>query len=118
MNETLPIDEVTKEAFTALGQDGVISAANNHTCSECTQPYISSTNAVSENMDIDHADVTMHVLDGIVMGPTHCVYKSCEADLLNACGGAFCPVHEREYGSKCRVVGCQSDKVLPTQACQ
>ena len=118
LNENLPIHEVTKEAFATLGQNGVISAAYNHTCSECTQPYISPTTAVSESMNIDHADVTMHVLDGIVMGPTHCAYKSCEADLLNAHGGAFCPVHETDYGSKCHVVGCQNNKVLPTQACQ
>ncbi len=118
LNENLPIHEVTKEAFAALGKNGLIYAADNHTCSECTQPYRPSANTDPENMDIDHADVTMHVLDGIVMGPTHCAYKNCEADLLNACGGAFCPVHEREYGSKCRIIGCQNDKVLPTQACQ
>ena len=97
LNENLPINEVTKEAFAALGKDGLIYAADNHTCSECTQPYRSSTNTDPENMDIDHADMTMHVLDGIVMGPTHCAYKNCEADLLNAHGGASCPVHVREY---------------------
>ncbi len=30
----------------------------------------------------------------------------------------FCAVYEREYGSKCRMVGCQNNKVSPTQACQ
>ena len=101
-----------------LGQNGLISVANSHTCSDCTQPYRPPTNANPENMNIDHADVTMHVLDGIVMGPTHCAYKTCQADLLNACGGVFCAVHEREYGSKCRMVDCQNNKVPPTQACQ
>jgi len=38
LNENLPIDEVTKAAFTALGQNGIIYAANGHTCAECTQP--------------------------------------------------------------------------------
>ena len=118
LNENLPIDEVTREAFTALGQNGIIYAANDHPCSECTQPYRPPKNANSEDMKIDHADVTMHVLDGIVMGLTHCAYKTCQADLLNACGGVFCAVHEREYGSKCRMVDCQDNKVPPTQACQ
>jgi len=58
-------------------------------------------NEDSDNMDIDQADVTMHVVDGIVMGPTHCAFKNCESDLLNARGGSFCAIHEREYGSKC-----------------
>ncbi len=89
LNENLPIDEVTKEAFIALGQNGIIYAANNHTCSEYTRPYRSSENANPEDMEIDHADVTMYVLDGIVMEPTHCAYKICEADILNAHGGVF-----------------------------
>ena len=68
-------------------------------------------------MDTNSADVRMHVVDGIVMGPTYCAYINCEAELLNACGGAFCIVHKQEYGSKCYIVGCQYNKVLPTQAC-
>ena len=35
----LAIDEVTKEAFEHLGQDGIILPAKGHHCSECTQPY-------------------------------------------------------------------------------
>ncbi len=118
LNENLPIDEVTKAAFTALGQDGVIYAANGHTCAECTQSYRPSANENSDNMDIDQADVTMHIVDGIVMGPTHCAFQTCESDLLNARGGSFCAIHEREYGSKCRIIGCHKDKVYLTQACQ
>ena len=81
LNETLPIDEVTKEAFTALGHNGVIYAANGHACLECTQPYRHQEN---EDIEVDHADVTMHVVDGIVMGPTHCAFDNCESALLNA----------------------------------
>ncbi len=35
----LAIDEVTKEAFSVLGANGVIRIAGEHTCSECTQKY-------------------------------------------------------------------------------
>ena len=118
LNENLPINEVTRQAFEALGQNGVICPANKHTCPECTQAYRPPATANPENMDIDHADVSMHVLNGIVMGPTHCAYMKCEADLLNACDGAFCAVHEREYGSKCCIIGCHKDRVYLTQACQ
>jgi len=84
LNENLPIDEVTKAAFTFLGQNGVIYAAKSHACGECSQSYRPPENENSDNMDIDQADVTMHVVDGIVMGPTHCVFQNCESDLLNA----------------------------------
>ena len=118
LSETLPIDQVTKQAFNALGQNGVIYAANGHACPECTQPYRRPENENPDDMEVDHADVTMHVVDGIVMGPTHCAFSNCESELLNARGGSFCALHEREYGSKCRVVGCHNDKLHPTQACQ
>jgi len=118
LNENLPIDEVTKAAFTFLGQNGVIYAAKGHACAECSQSYRPPENENSDNMDIDQADVTMHVVDGIVMGPTHCAFQNCESDLLNAQGGSFCAIHEREYGSKCRIIDCHKDKVHLTQACQ
>ena len=118
LNENLPIDEVTREAFNALGQNGVIYAANGHACPECTQPYRHSENENPDDMNVDHADVTMHVVDGIVMGPTHCAFNNCESELLNARGGSFCAIHEREYGSRCHMVGCHNDKVYPTQVCQ
>ena len=35
----LSINEVTKEAFNILGEDGMIRAADQHECSECAQPY-------------------------------------------------------------------------------
>ena len=56
LNETLPIYEVTKEAFNALGQNGVIHAANEHTCPECSQPYRppESENSDLDDMEIDH----------------------------------------------------------------
>lgn len=116
LNDMLPINDVTREAFSVLGQRGIISASAGHSCSECTQPYRAAAN--EEDMNVDYADVKMHVVDGIVMGPTHCSYSDCENELLNARGGALCATHERELGNTCRVVNCQNVKIPPTQACQ
>jgi CxC5 like cysteine cluster associated with KDZ transposases len=114
IQDGLSIDEVTKEAFNVLGEDGVIRAAGHHSCSECTQPYKQTADIITGDdpaalvgvddnrevpvlvgdgadlavqdaaqarehalnseqahhvMDVDHAPVTMAVLDGIVMGP-------------------------------------------------
>jgi hypothetical protein len=37
--DKLPIDEVTKQAFKVIGEEGVIRAAEGHACSECTHEY-------------------------------------------------------------------------------
>ena len=34
--------------------------------------------------------VTLVVMDGVVMGPTHCAFDDCIEDLQNARGGVFC----------------------------
>jgi hypothetical protein len=39
LKDGLAIDEVTKEAFEHLGQNGIILPARGHRCSECTHPY-------------------------------------------------------------------------------
>jgi hypothetical protein len=85
LSESLPIDAVTHAAFNLLGQQGTISASQGHACSECTHPYKSSNDP--DEMDVEQGFVTMHVVDGIVMGPTHCAYEDCENELLNARGG-------------------------------
>jgi len=52
LNENLPIDEVTREAFNALRQNGVIYAANGHAYLECTQPYRPSENENPDDMNV------------------------------------------------------------------
>jgi hypothetical protein len=42
IQDGLKIDEVTKEAFAVLGENGIIRAADQHACDECTQPYKST----------------------------------------------------------------------------
>jgi hypothetical protein len=116
LKDNLAIDDVTRQAFEYLGQKGLINAANGHACAECTQPYRYSQDDNMENIE-DRAPVKMVVLDGIVMGPTHCAYSDCTSDLINARGGSFCPFHENQYGAQCRIQNCQNIKVNPTHAC-
>jgi hypothetical protein len=39
LQDGLAIDDVTKQAFDVLGECGIIRAADQHACKECTQPY-------------------------------------------------------------------------------
>jgi uncharacterized Zn finger protein (UPF0148 family) len=118
LKDNLAINEVTQEAFELLGQNGLINAADGHACSECTQPYRHSQYENIDQIEEDCAPVKMVVLDGIVMGPTHCAYNDCTSALINARGGVFCPFHETQYGAQCRIHGCQRTKKNPTQACE
>ena len=43
LRDNLAINEITKEAFSILGENGVIRAADQHACSECTHEYIGTT---------------------------------------------------------------------------
>ena len=125
LKDGLPIEDVTFEAFLRLGDNGVIQAAQGHACSECTQVYKRTADTISDSnvahqstSEPEGAPVKMIVVDGIVMGPTHCAFDDCIADLDNSRGGAFCADHENEFGDKCRVRNCQNDKVHTTQACE
>jgi uncharacterized Zn finger protein (UPF0148 family) len=118
LSDNLSINDLTQEAFNHLGNNGIISAANGHACSECTQPYRRSQYETIDQIEENRASVKMVVVDGIVMGPTHCSYSGCTSVLINARGGAFCPFHETQYGAKCRVHDCQELKINPSQACE
>jgi hypothetical protein len=43
----LSIDEVTKEAFELLGENGIIRAADKHACSECTHIYKKTSDIIT-----------------------------------------------------------------------
>ena len=115
--DNLPIAEVTGKAFEILGHKGLIHAAINHSCLECTHPYKQSVDVPTDNMNIDAADVKMVVLDGIVMGPTHCAFDGCTAALANARGGSLCLHHENVLGNRCRVRDCLNFQIQNTEAC-
>jgi hypothetical protein len=45
----LNIEEVTSQAFTILGEKGIIRSANSHQCSECTHAYKSTADILTGN---------------------------------------------------------------------
>lgn len=67
--DNLDIDELVVEAFAQLGSDGVIKAAEGHTCDECSHTMVLEPN--EQHLDpLDFAPVSMVVVDGLVAGPT------------------------------------------------
>jgi len=142
--DKLGIDEVTKEAFSVLGNNSQIIAANHYSCTECSQEYkktadtlndngpalasgsggnipqqadILSASTSNDNMEVDKVMMTMAVLDSLVIGLTYCAYEDCTIALANAQGGVFCAFHNMEYGAKCHVHGCTYQKIDGTEAC-
>ena len=61
--------------------------------------------------------VTLVVMDGVVMGPTHGAFHNCIEELKNAQGGVFCAQHEITHGNLCRMHDCDRPKVAPTHTC-
>ena len=61
--------------------------------------------------------VTLVVMDGVVMGPTHCAFDNCIEELKNAQGGVFCAWHEITHGNLCCMHDCDRPKVAPTHTC-
>ncbi|KAF8992081.1 hypothetical protein BDQ17DRAFT_1220211, partial [Cyathus striatus] len=118
----LPINEITHYAFEHLGANGIVKPPSEHSCLECTQKYKSTadnmTNYRSNITTENFAPVKMVVVDGVVMGPTHCAMESCHAEVNNYHGGVFCRHHNIQYGPKCHVKSCDAQKVAGTEACE
>lgn len=66
---------------------------------------------------VEESPVNLVVLDGVVMGPTHCAYENCTDSLKNARGGVFCEQHERLRGNLCRLRDCNNPKAPPSHTC-
>ena len=49
LQNNLNIGEVVKHAFKKLGENGLIGAANDHTCHECVQPYRATAQWITED---------------------------------------------------------------------
>jgi len=88
-----------------------------HPNSESSTSNIAQRENVQTDVTDNEALVKMVVMDGIVMGPQHCAFGNCTADLASSWGGVFCSVHNMQYGAKCQVNGCHSSKISGTQAC-
>ena len=62
---------LTDLAFSTLGADGKITAANGHACGECS--HLQHFGPEGQHLDPqDYDPVNMCVVDGIVMAPTVC----------------------------------------------
>ena len=48
-HDPINITEVTTQAFSILGEEGLIRAADKHVCNQCTQIYKSTSDAVFNN---------------------------------------------------------------------
>src|ERR1700733_5270603 len=68
----LAIDEVTKEAFEVLGDNGRIAAAHQHTCLDCTQKYRETADVINEDeaamVGVDEQHAVPSLVGGNVSG--------------------------------------------------
>ncbi|KIJ93686.1 hypothetical protein K443DRAFT_111653 [Laccaria amethystina LaAM-08-1] len=126
VSDNSSIQDLTHDAFAILGEQGGIRLANKHGCSECTQEYksvadwVPPANDAAAVLETQKGVVKMVVMDGIVMGPTHCAFDNCTGALANAHGHgeSFCKVHRTQFQNCCRVRDCTNNRVQGTQACQ
>ena len=72
---------------------------------------------VDEEEETLKAPRTMVVMDGIVVGPPHCAYADCTAELANSRQGVFCIEHELMHGGLCRMRDCQNPKADDSHVC-
>jgi hypothetical protein len=52
-----------------------------------------------------------------VMGPKHCAFENCTADLANYQTGVYCHHHENLYGNMCHMIYCTNPKLTGTLTC-
>lgn len=99
------------------GEDAQL-AANYAQQHQQNQAVINAQAAANPPEDVDDAQpVRMVIMDGIVMGPTHCAYENCAEPLENARDGVFCHEHQILMENRCLVKGCHNDLVAGTKAC-
>jgi hypothetical protein len=87
---------------------------------DAAQARLNAENAMDVDRSLSPSEDTalkLVVLDGIVMGPTHCAYDNCTQDLANARTGVFCVLHEILRGNTCRMHDCDNPKVPPSHTC-
>ena len=82
---------------------------------------VDSPSESSQTNDADvsemNGSVQMIVMDGIVMGPKHCAFDDCTANLANYQTGIYCQEHEELYGHMCHLTNCTNPKLDDTLTC-
>ncbi|TFK35400.1 hypothetical protein BDQ12DRAFT_561347, partial [Crucibulum laeve] len=117
LQDGLPINDITRHAFSALDENGIIRSAEAHSCSECTHKYKRIADIITGD-DPAAVVVKMVVLDGIVMGPTHCAFENCTQSIANVQQGVFCTEHDILCFGLCCIKNCNSLKAENSQTCQ
>ena len=84
-----------------MDNDQAVFPMVNSNTESSTSNFALGENVQTEVTENEPAIVKMVVMNGIVMGPQHCAFGNCTADLANTRGGVFCSIHEIEYGAKC-----------------
>ena len=84
---------------------------------DSNEDAMSVDNSSDSSMETSKAPVQMVVMDGIVMGPKHCAFDNCTANLINYQNGVYCAEHFRNYGHLCHVVDCRNAKTSNSLAC-
>ena len=64
------------------------------------QSSSSSSSSQSSSSTELASPFTLVVVDGVVIGPTHCAFDGCTDELKNA-QGVFCAHHEITHGNLC-----------------
>ncbi|KAF8995321.1 hypothetical protein BDQ17DRAFT_1250873, partial [Cyathus striatus] len=109
------IDDVTRHAFTHLGEEGIIRSAENHYCSECAQRYRANADIITPDDPAAVAQVdenqNIPALTEFSTCKYGCAIENCTQDLVNARQGVFCAMHEVLHKNLCRVNGCNKNLV-------
>ena len=94
-------------AFTGEEEEGM---NNWNEYSDEERMDVDDSSATSQ-METDKIPVQMIVMDGIVIGPKHCAYEDCTANLANSQSGVYCLEHQAVYGKIYHMVNCSNPKV-------
>ena len=107
VDENHPVPILTGENAALAVQDAARARLNAETAMDVDR----------SSSPLEEAPIKLVVLDGVVMGLTHCAYQDCAQDLAKACRGVFCVQHEILCGTLCRMHDCDGLKVPPSQTC-
>ena len=111
---------------------GLVGVDENHNVPVLTgeDADLAAQDAAQARLDVENAididqtpspseatSVELVVMDGVVMGSTHCAYSDCTQDLAKLKGGVLCVHHKLLYGNLCCIHNCNNLKVAFTQTC-
>ena len=94
-----------------VGEEEIIDVENEHSNDRM------EVDTNTSQVEVTKTPIQIIVMDGIVMGPKHCVVEDCTADLKNYQTGVYCQEHEDMYGKMCHLINCTNPKLDGTLTC-